>query len=159
MRRRGPSAQILAGWLALIGAAGLFLSLFLTWSHQLPGSVLAVAASSPGLQGVPRDPTGWQVYSIADVLLALLAAALVGVALFGRSRGARLAVLAAGAVAVAFVVHALSAPPTNGVLVLNPVASSPQYLSVRATSGAGEVAALVSLGVAGLGLALSLVTD
>lgn len=154
-----PSAQILAGWLTLLGAVGLFLSLFLTWSHQLPRSVLAVAGSSPALRGVPRDPTAWQVYSIADVLLALLALALLVVALAGRSRGARLGVLLAGAVGIAFVVHALSVPPTNGVLVLDPVASSPRYVSSAATSGAGEVVALLSLALAGAGLVLSLATD
>jgi hypothetical protein len=159
LRRRGRRAQILAGWLTLIGAAGLFLSLFLTWSHQLPPSVLAVAGGSPALRGVPRDPTGWQVYSIADVLLALLALALLVVALAGRSRGARIGVLLAGAVAAAFIVHALSVPPTDGVLVLNPVASSPRYLSPAASSGPGEIVALVSLALAGAGLVLSLATD
>lgn len=159
MRRRAPSAQILAGWLTLIGAVGLFWSLFLTWSHQLSPSVLATAGSSPALRGVPRDPTAWQVYSVADVLLAVLAVALLVVALAGRSRGARIGVLLAGAVGVAFVVHALSVPPTSGVLVLDPAASAPRYLSSAATSGAGEVVALLSLALAGVGLGLSLATD
>lgn len=159
MRRRARSAQILAGWLTLIGAVGLFLSLFLTWSHQLPRSALAVAAGSPALRGVPRDPSGWQVYSIADVLLALLALALLVVALAGRSRRARIGVLLASAAAAAFIAHALSAPPTNGVLVLNPAASSPRYLSSAASSGAGEIVALVSVGLAGSGLGLSLASD
>lgn len=159
MRRPGPSAQLIAGWLTLIGAAGLFLSLFLTWSHQLPSSVLAVSGTSPALRGVPRDPTAWQVYSIMDVVLALLAVAVMVVALVGRSRWPRVGVLLAGVAASAFIAHALSSPPTNGVLVLNPVATAPRYLSSAATSGAGEVLALVSLALAGAGLLLSLATD
>jgi hypothetical protein len=158
-RPRARSLQALSGWLTVLGAVGLFASLFLSWSHQLPASVLAVAGSSPALRGVPHDPTAWQVYSIVDVLLALLAGALLAVALAGRSRRARVVVLIGGAIAFAFVVHALSVPPTNGVLVLNPVASSPQYVQVAATSASGEVVALVALIVSGVGLVLSLATD
>ena len=143
----------------LTGALCLFVSLFLTWSHQLPRSLLAVAGGSPALRGVPRNPTGWQVYSNVDVLLALLAATLVIVALAGRSRGPRVGVLLAVAVAFAFIVHALSVPPTNGVLVLNPVAASPQYLPRAATAGVGETVALGSLVVAGAGLLVGLVTE
>ena len=153
------SLQAVSGWLTLLGAVGLFASLFLSWSHQLPASVLAVAGSSPALRGVPRDPTAWQVYSIMDVLLALLAGALLAVALVGRTRRARVTVLIAGAIGFVFVVHAVSVPPTNGVLVLNPVASSPQYLQSAATSGPGEVVALAALIVGGVGLLLSLGTD
>jgi hypothetical protein len=149
----------LSGWLTLLGAVALFASLFLSWSHQLPASVLAVAGSSPALRGVPRDPTAWQVYSIADVLLVLLSGALVAVALAGRSPRGRVIVLIVGGIAFAFVVHALSVPPTNGVLVLNPVASSPQYLQSAASSGPGEVVALVALILSGVGLVLSLATD
>ena len=143
----------------LIGAVCLFASLFLIWSHQLPRSLLAIAGDSPALRGVPRDPTGWQVYSIMDVLLALLTLALVIVALAGRSRGPRVGVLLAVAVAFAFTVHALSVPPTNGVLVLNPVAASPQYLPRAAMAGVGETVALGSLLVAGAGLLVGLVTE
>jgi hypothetical protein len=158
-RPRVRSLQASSGWLTLLGAVGLFASLFLSWSHQLPASVLAVAGGSPALRGVRRDPTAWQVYSIVDVLLALLSGALVAVALAGRSRRGRVTMLIVGGIAFAFVVHGLSTPPTNGVLVLNPVASSPQYLHGAATSGPGEVVALVALIVGGAGLALSLATD
>jgi ABC-type branched-subunit amino acid transport system substrate-binding protein len=68
-------------------------------------------------------------------------------------------VLIVGAFAFTFVVHALSVAPTNGVLVLNPVASSPRYLQSAATSAPGEVVALIALIVSGLGLVLSLATD
>ncbi|HUE27745.1 MAG TPA: hypothetical protein VMP89_13300 [Solirubrobacteraceae bacterium] len=143
----------------LVGGVLLFVSLFLTWSHQLPSSVLSAAGSSPGLRGVPANPTAWQVYSIADALLALLAVGLVTVALAGRSPGARIAVLLAAAIALAFVAHALSSPPTNGVLLLNPVASSPQYLHPAATAGAGETVALVAMALAAAGLLVGLATD
>ena len=73
----------------LAGAVTLFVSLFLTWSHQLPRSLLDAFAGAGAIQGVPRDPTAWQVYSVADVLLTVLAAALAVVALRGRSRWAR----------------------------------------------------------------------
>jgi hypothetical protein len=141
------------------GGVTLFASLFLTWSHQLPNSVLAVAGSSPALRGVPGDPTAWQVYSVADVLLALLAVALVAVALVGRSRAGRIVVLVAGALTFAFVVHALSTPPTNGLLVLNPIATSPQYLHPTATAGDGETVALVGLALAAVGTLVGLVTE
>jgi hypothetical protein len=74
--------------------------------------VLAVAGSSPVLRGVPRDATGWQLYSVADVLLALVAASLLVVALAARSRRVRVGVLLAVLLALAFTLHALSAPPT-----------------------------------------------
>ncbi len=158
-RTRALSLQALADWTVLIGGVALFASLFLAWSHQLPDSALAVTGGSPALRGVPRDPTGWQVYSITDVLLALLAGALLVVALAGRSRAARIGVLVAGAIAFAFTVHALRTPPTNGVLVLNPVATSPQYLHPAATAGVGETLALVALALAGFGLLVGVVTE
>lgn len=108
VRARSPDA--LADWLVLAGGAGLFLSLFETWSHQLSRAALSVVGSSPALQGVPRDPTAWQVYSIADVLLALLAVTLVATALAGSARFRAGAVVAV-AVALAFTLHALSVPP------------------------------------------------
>ena len=78
----------------MIGAGALFVSLFLTWSHQFSPGFLAQYGSSDQLIGVPHDPTAWQVYSAADVVLTLLAAALVAVALAG-SRAARIAALVA----------------------------------------------------------------
>jgi hypothetical protein len=118
--------------LILAGGAALFVSLFLTWSHQ---PVL--------LAGAPRNPTGWQVYSAVDVIFALLATALVAVALVGGRR-ARLGVLAAVGIAVAFVLHALSVPPTDAAAVAG-----------AASSGAGELVAIAGLGAAVAGLILS----
>lgn len=150
--------QPVADWLMLIGGFILFISLFLTWSHQLPPGLLDVFAGSAAIQGVPRDPTAWQVYSVADVLLAVLAAALVLAALRARSRRLRLTVLVAVAVALAFTVHALSVAPTNGLLVVDP-RNPPAYLPHHATAGAGETVAIVALALAALGLLLSLAVD
>ena len=54
---------------------------------------------------MPHDPDAWQVYSVADVLLALLAAGLLAVALWG-GRARRRALAIALAVALAFTVRA-----------------------------------------------------
>ena len=99
--------------------------------------------------GFPRDPTGWQVYSVADVMLAALAIGLVYVSFLG-TRTARAVVLVPAALGLAFVVHALSVPPTNGVLVST---------VAQAGSGAGEVVAIVGLVVAMAGLGLSFTAD
>jgi hypothetical protein len=133
----------IADWLLVAAAGGLLASLFLPWSHQ--------GTPQPG---VPSDPTAWQVFSVADVLLAVLAVAVLGVALLGgrRSRGA---VLAAVALAMAFVLHALSVPPTVGANVVNPASGVSEYLPRSATAATGETVALAGLGVAVIGLAFS----
>jgi hypothetical protein len=155
MRRRGG---LVGDWLIAIGAVGLLASLFLTWSHQFSLRLLALPGARVGLRGVPADPTAWQLYSIADAMLALLAVALGLAALIGGRRFRLVVVPFAGA-ALAFVVHALSKPPTNGVRLVNPAAVVPQYLPVSPTAGAGETVALVALGVALVGIALSLIPD
>lgn len=143
-------------WLTVAGAAALFGSLFLTWSHQFPASLPAEPGLSVALRGIPRNPDAWQVYSVADVLLALLAAALAAVALRG-SRRARLAVLLPAAVGLAFAVHASGRPPTNGLDVVNPAAPGRGYIASRyATPGVGETVAVVGLAVALAGLGLGL---
>lgn len=108
----------------------LLVALFLPWSHQ---------RASPGF---PHSPTAWQVYSIVDVLLAVLAGGLLAVALLG-GRTARVVVLLGAALALAFTVHALGVPPSNGAIAGSPA------------SGAGEPTAIVALAVAIAGLALS----
>jgi hypothetical protein len=126
--------EVVADWLMLLGAVALLVALFLPWSHQ---------------QALPRFPssqTAWQVYSVVDVLLAVLAAGLLAVALLG-GRVARLVVVLAAAVAVAFSVHALSVPPSNGAAARS------------SASGTGEVLATVALGVAIAGLALSFTAE
>jgi len=153
-QRARTDPLVVADWLILLGGVGLFASLFLTWSHQLSPGVLAAAAGSGALRGVPADPTAWQVYSVADELLALLAAALVIGALAG-SMTWRLVVLGACWLALAFTLHALAAPPTNGVLLVGPGAKG--YVARPATAGVGETLALVSLALAASGLGVSLV--
>jgi hypothetical protein len=127
--------EVIADWLILLGAVALAVSLFLPWSHQ------HVAG------GIASDPTAWQVYSIVDVGLALLAAGLALVAMIG-GRGRRLVVLIASGVALAFAVHAHIIPPTNGATA-----------TATAHPGAGETVAIVGLAVAIAGLALSFTAD
>jgi hypothetical protein len=126
--------EVLADWLMLFGAVALLIALFLPWSHQRP------------LPGFSHSLTAWQVYSVVDVLLAVLAGGLLAVALLG-GRAARVVVLLAAAVAVAFTVHALSVPPSNGAI------------AGAAGSGAGEVVAIAALGIAIAGLAISFTSE
>ncbi len=142
--------------LVVVGAVGLFASLFLAWSHQFSPAFLAEWGTSPQLQGVPHDPTAWQVYSAVDIVLAVLAVALVAVALRGGPR-VRLVALAAAGVGLAFTIHALSVPPTNGATIFDP--STGAYAPNSPASGAGEVVAVIGLGLATLGLALSFTAD
>jgi hypothetical protein len=123
--------------LTVLGAAALLLSLFLTWSHQFTG-----AAASAALRGVPKDATAWQLYTMMDVALALLAAGLAGAAVSGTRR-ARLIAGAAALAALAFVAHAVAVPPTNGL---------PLAVAHSATAGAGETLAIAGLVVALVGL-------
>jgi hypothetical protein len=155
MRRR---AELAGDWLIIAGALLLFGSLFMTWSHQFSRGFLAEWGAAPVLSGVPRNPTAWQVYSVADVLLALLAVALPVVALAG-GRGARLVLLAAAAVALAFTVHALNEAPTNGAAFYQPMLGTPGYIANMPTAGPGEPVATFSLVTAILGLLLTLGAD
>jgi hypothetical protein len=148
----------LADWLIVVGAVGLLVSLFLTWSHQFSPGFLAVWGASDQLRGVPHDPTAWQLYSSADVILALVALGLLAVALAG-SRSARLVALLAAAIGLGFTLHALSSPPTNGANIFNPSLSVPNYVSSSPSAGLGETIAISALGVALAGLALSFTAD
>ncbi len=138
----------------MLGAPILFASLFMTWSHQFSPSFLARYGHSPALQGIPRDPTAWQVYSVVDVLLAVLAAGLLTAGLRG-SRAGRLAVLLGLAIALAFTIHALGTPPTHGADLFDPSLSSAAYSPDHPTSGGGEVFALGGLVLGGVGVLLS----
>ena len=126
--------EVIADWLILLGAVALAVSLFLPWSHQ----------------HVAGDSTAWQVYSIVDVCLAVLAAALALTALIGGSVRRLVLVIASG-VALAFTIHAQATPPTNGT---TPTATVP-----APRPGAGETVAIVGLAVAVAGLALSFTAD
>lgn len=142
----------------VIAGLALQASLFLPWSHQLSASVRAQYSASAALEGVPRDPTAWQVYSAVDVLLALLGAALLAAALRG-GRAARLGLMTALAVAAAFTLHALSVPPTNGATLFDPGLRPPGYTPNAPGAGAGETLALVAIGLGLGGLVLSFTAD
>jgi hypothetical protein len=148
--------EVLGDWLIVFGAVGLFVSLFLTWSHQFSRAFLAEWGGSAQLQGVPHNPTAWQVYSAADVVLALLALLLIVVALIG-TRPARLVALFAAAIGLAFTIHALAVPPTNGANIFNPATNS--YAPNSPAAGAGVVVAVAALAVALVGLVVSFTAD
>lgn len=140
----------------MLGAAALLVSLFATWSHQFSAAFLARWDGTGLLAAVPRDPTAWQVYSVADVLLALVAAGFVAIAFVGTPR-ARLVMLPAVAAGVAFTLHALSHPPTDGVIVFDPGLAS--YVSSSPRAGFGETLALAGLGCGLAGLLLAFAAD
>lgn len=150
--------ETIADWLMALAAPILLGSLFLTWSHQLSASFASRYGGTALLQGVPRDPTAWQVYSVADLLLAAVAAGLLAVALWG-GRTRRLVLALALAVAVAFTVHALSVPPTNGAVAFDPSLSPPGYVPNSPAAGAGETLALVALVMGSAGVLLSYSVD
>jgi hypothetical protein len=150
--------ETIADWLMLIGALVLLGSLFLTWSHQFSPAFYSEWGGSSALVGVPRDPTAWQVYSVVDVLLAVTAGALLAVALQG-GRTARCLTLLALAIALAFVVHAISNPPTSGANLLGAATQGPGYTPNMPRAGTGETAAIAALGIGIAGLMLSLTVD
>jgi hypothetical protein len=153
-----PQRERVGDWLIIAGAVVLFGSLFLTWSHQFSPVFLAQWGSSAQLQGLPHDPTAWQVYSTADVLFALLAVALVVTALAG-SRVVRVGVIVACWFAVAFTLRALTAPPTNGANIFDPTSPSAGYAPNAPAAGVGVTFALVGLGLALAGLLVSFTAD
>jgi len=141
----------------MVAAAALLLvSLFLVWSHQLSSAVVRRYGATGTFDGVPRAPDAWQLYTAADVLLALLAVALVVAALRGN-RALRIVLVGAVAVAIAFVVHAIAVPPTNGANVFDPRTGA--YVATGASSGPGEALALVALALAAAALLASLTAD
>lgn len=149
---------LIADWLVLLSGVLLFASLFLTWSSLSP-AYLAVADQLQTLQGVTRDPNAWQVYSAADVALAVLAGALLVVALIG-SKTARITAVIASVLALGFVIRAAGAPPTNGAAeAFRPSLGVPQYVAPSPRSGPGEALAIVALVAALGGLGLALASD
>jgi len=62
-------------------------------------------------------------------------------------------------VALAFVVHAMSVPPTNGALLYDPSLTPPGYSANPVASGTGEVLALVALALGGIGVGLAFTVD
>jgi hypothetical protein len=150
--------ELVADWLMVLAAPILVGSLFLTWSHQFSAGLRAQYGASAAVQAVPANPTAWQVYSTADVLMALLAAGLLSVALRGR-RAARVVVALGVAIALAFTLHALSVPPTNGSNLFDSTLTPPAYTPNSPAAGPGETFALVALGLGVAGLLLSFSVD
>jgi len=149
---------VIADWVVLISAVLLFGSLFLSWS-RLSRTYLTIANQLQTLQGVPRSPTAWQVYSAADIVLALLAAALIVIALVGSKRG-QIGALLAAVLALVFTIHAVSVPPTNGAAnAFQPSLDVPTYVAPSPTPGPGETVAAIALLAAIAGLGVSLTTD
>jgi hypothetical protein len=141
----------------MVAAAALLLvSLFLVWSHQLSAAVIRRYGATGTFDGIPRAPDAWQLYTAADVLLALLAVALLLAALRGN-RTLRMVLVAAVAIAIAFVVHAVAVPPTNGANVFDPRTDG--YIATGASSGPGETLALVALALAAAALLVSFTAD
>lgn len=150
--------ETISDWLMAISGPLLLGSLFLTWSHQISTGIKARYGGTAALAGVPADPTAWQVYSGADVLLALVAGGLMALALWG-GRARRIALALALIVALGFVIHAMAVPPTNGVLVYDPTLVPPGYSANLVRSGTGEVLALVALGLGSVGAGLAFTVD
>lgn len=148
--------EAIADWLMVLGAPLLAVSEFLTWSHQFSRGFLARYAGTPALAGIPHDPTAWQVYSVADVLLAVLAAGLLAAALRG-ARPARIAVLLGLLVALLFVLHALGTPPTKGADLFDPAIGG--YTPNHPVAGPGELVALVGIGLGLVGVLVSFTAD
>jgi hypothetical protein len=140
----------------VVAAALLLVSLFLVWSHQLSPAIVARYGDTGVFDGIPRAPDAWQVYTTADVLLTLLALSLLAAALWGN-RALRLVLAAAVAIGLAFVLHALAVPPTNGADVFDP--HTGHYIVTGASAGPGEILALAALALAAAGLTVSLTAD
>ena len=92
------------------------------------------------------------------MLLALVAGGLMALALWG-GRARRIALALALIVALVFVIHALSVPPTNGVTIFDPTLTPPGYAANPVSSGGGEVLALIALGLGSVGVALAFTVD
>jgi len=150
--------ETVSDWLMTLSAPLLLGSLFLTWSHQFSRSFLARWGTTSVLQGIPHDPNAWQVYSAADVLLVLVAGGLLAVALWG-GRIRRLILVLALMIALAFTVHALGTPPTDGAVVFEPSLNPPAYAPNAPRSGVGEDVALLALLLGIGGVALSFTVD
>jgi hypothetical protein len=150
--------ETISDWLMAISGPLLLGSLFLTWSHQLSAGIRTQYGATAALTGVPADPTAFQVYSGADVLLALVAGGLMVVALWG-GRARRIALALALIVALALVIHAMSVPPTNGVLLYDPTLTPPGYSANAVSSGTGEVLALVALALGSVGVGLAFTVE
>ncbi|MEO6858068.1 MAG: hypothetical protein ABI323_05710 [Solirubrobacteraceae bacterium] len=75
------------------------------------------------------------------------------------SRPGRIAVLLGLGVALAFVIHALAVPLTNGANLFDPSLSPRGYTPNHPSSGGGEVAALIALVMGRVGVVVSFTAE
>jgi hypothetical protein len=125
----------LGHWIAGLGAVGLVITLFQPWyGLNLPEEFLAEAGAlaprmgdfgplvSQGLaelqRAAPLTVTAWQVFESADIVLAGLAAAVLGAVALGAAGAATSAWIGwLGAAAAALVLFKLASPPFAEPLV------------------------------------------
>ncbi|MGH2890509.1 MAG: hypothetical protein ACRDNJ_12880 [Solirubrobacteraceae bacterium] len=148
--------ETVSDWLMALAAPLLLGSLFMAWSHQFSRAFERRWGDTSALRGVPPDPTAWQLYSAADVLLALVAAGLLAVSLWG-GRARRVVLALALAVALAFTAHAAVSPPTNGATIFD--AATGAYVPNDPSTGAGEYLALAALALGAAGVAVAFTAD
>jgi hypothetical protein len=151
--------ELVADWAMVAAGVLLLVALFLPWSHQLSAALRHQYGATAALAGIPVSPSAWQVYSAMDVVLAVVAGGMLAAALRG-GRPARLVLLGAMIVAIVFVVHAMSVPPTNGTLIYEAGPTSTGYYATNQVhAGMGETVALLALLVGVGGLLLSFTAD
>ncbi len=146
------SERVVRGMTAATGAA-LFLSLFLTWSAtglNRRGFLVVFGA----LHHLPVR-TGWETYSVADVLLAGVVVLLISAAVLRRRRVDLLASILV-VCALVFEIHALADPPT--LSQVTKVGAS-FVLVFGAASGPGQIVALAATGTAFVCLILLLIPN
>lgn len=140
-----------AAALIAAGAAALFVSLFLTWSSTGLGNYLVVFGAVHRLAAALPHRDAWHTYSVADILLAALAAGLFVAAVF-RHRVFRIVIAVFALAGLAFCIQSVADPPKVagvGRLGLG------FMLAFVSSAGAGQTVAIVALAIALLGLALT----
>jgi hypothetical protein len=150
----------LATALVVCGALGLLGSLFLEWRISPVHNFLILFGALDRIGGFfAADRTGWQLYSVANILLALLTALLL-VAAFVRRRPLRAVAAILALAGLAFAIHALLATPgpTGSRTAIGGSGAGPivsrDVPALYAAVGPGETVAIVALTLAVLGLAI-----
>jgi hypothetical protein len=131
--RGGAPDALVAGGLA-VAAAAVFGSLFARWYRLKAGGAVVFGA----LDRLPTQRTGWELFSLTDLVLAAvsagalaLAVALLGGAAPGR-RGLGGAIAVVGGALLAAVVRAANPPPEAS---LGPVELAPAVGAYLAIAG------------------------
>lgn len=153
-----PAVARTGRWIAAVGGALLFASLFLTWSRSPYRNLLVVfgAVNRSGGFSAAGTKTAWQAYSVGDVCLAGLAVAVATAALSNRGGVRRLVLIATGAGLIFTIDQIVDAPgptvPREFARTLP--ARFADALAWRA--GGGETLATVALIIAIVGLVATL---